>query len=496
MTKRTHNPMERTANPVGLEALLAGLYPPGEHAGLQVGGLALDGRQIKPGDAFVALAGSTGHGLDYLDSAIRAGAIAVIHDGRQALPSECPVPAFEIDALAERLPELARRMWGDPAGMDLIAVTGTNGKSSIAWLLAQALDGAMIGTLGFGRPGDHQPLTHTTPDVLSVYRLLARLRRQGMATVVLEASSHALDQGRLAGLRFTSVIFTNLGHDHLDYHQDMAAYGEAKARLFTDFDSQRQLINLDDDFGRKLAERLATSPGLIGYGIDIHAPGSIQGRLLESSSAGLSAEIVLNNTSMTVRAGLLGRVNVYNLLIVAGEMAARGIGSAEIIARIARLRPVPGRMQPVSGPGDLSVIIDYAHTPDALENVLASLREMTQGHLWCVFGCGGERDQAKRPRMGRIAEALADRVILTDDNPRHESPLSIIRAIQAGMRHPQRCQVIPDRAQAIHRAVSEAAALDTVLIAGKGHETDQIVGDERHPFSDEAVVRRFLEEAA
>jgi UDP-N-acetylmuramoyl-L-alanyl-D-glutamate--2,6-diaminopimelate ligase len=489
---------ERTINirSVALGDLLSGLCSSGEHAGLEVKGLALDGRQINPGDVFVALAGSKGHGLDHLDSAIRAGAIAVIHDGCMALPAACGVPVFEIDGLNERLPELARRMWGDPAGMDLIAVTGTNGKSSVAWLLAQALDGAMIGTLGFGRPGDHQPLTHTTPDVLSLYSLLARLRDQGMTTVVLEASSHALDQGRLAGLSFTSVIFTTLGHDHLDYHQDMATYGAAKSRLFSEFESQRQLINLDDEFGKVLAERLASSSGLIGYGIDVCVPGAIQGRLLEGSSAGLCAEIVLKDNVLTVRAGLLGRVNLYNLMVVAGEMIARGIEPAEIIERIAKLKPVPGRMQPVSGPKELLVIIDYAHTPDALENALASLRQITQGQLWCVFGCGGERDQAKRPRMGRVAEALADRVILTDDNPRHESSLAIIRAIQSGMRHPQRCQVVPDRAQAIRRALSEASATDMVLIAGKGHETDQVIGDERHPFSDEAVVRRFVEEAA
>ena len=239
-----------------LAELLAGLAPVAGHSDTPVRSLALDCRQIDTDDVFVALAGQTAHGLDYLEQALERGAVAVLHDGKGQPPESCSVPVIAIDHLSEHLPELARRLWGDPAAtMELIAVTGTNGKSSVAWLLAQALDGAMIGTLGIGRPGQHQPGSHTTPDLLSLYRALARLRDAGIKQVVIEASSHALDQQRLAGLAFSSVIFTTLGHDHLDYHPDRKAYGAAKARLFSDYPSQRQIINVDDDFGAEAGRR-------------------------------------------------------------------------------------------------------------------------------------------------------------------------------------------------------------------------------------------------
>jgi UDP-N-acetylmuramoyl-L-alanyl-D-glutamate--2,6-diaminopimelate ligase len=481
---------------ISLGDLLLGFADPLEAASLTISGIALDCRQIRPGDAFVALAGQRAHGLDYLDAAVAAGAVAVLHDGRQAAPDTATVPVISVPDLNERLPELARRLWGDAGSMDLVAVTGTNGKSSVAWLLAQALDGAMIGTLGVGRPGQHRALSHTTPDVLSLHRLLAELREQGVERVVLEASSHALDQNRLAGLVFTSVIFTTLGHDHLDYHGDLAAYKAAKALLFQDYASRRQIINIDDAFGTELARRLAASPGLIRYGIQDQDPIDIHGRVLETGPNGLMVEIQLDGGLLKARSGLIGRINLYNLMIVAAELEARGLSTAQIVARIDALKPVPGRMQTLSSPGGPTVVIDYAHSPDALENVLSSLLELTPNDLYCVFGCGGDRDRAKRPIMGRIAESMADRVILTDDNPRHEEPLAIIREIQSGMRHPTRVAVVPDRAEAIRRALSEATADDVVLIAGKGHETEQQVGDERLPFSDEAVARAALELAA
>jgi UDP-N-acetylmuramoyl-L-alanyl-D-glutamate--2,6-diaminopimelate ligase len=481
---------------LGVDELLRGLSVSEQIPEVWIGGLALDARRVVRGDAFVALAGRQAHGMDFLAQAVDAGAVAVIHDGVRQLPTDCPLPAVSVPGLKERLPDLARRMWGELDDMDLIAVTGTNGKSSIAWLLAQALDGAMVGTLGVGRPGRQDPGTLTTPDVLSVYRSLNRLRASGVARVVLEASSHALDQNRLAGLRFTSVIFTTLGHDHLDYHGDMQAYGQAKARLFRDFVSRRQIINLDDPFGRNLARELQDSAGRWTYGVQSGDPVDVRGRLLTADRKGLKAELTLRGQTVIVQSQLLGRVNLYNLLVVAAELSARGVDLDGIQETLARLEPVPGRMQPVTGANGRTVVIDYAHTPDALENVLTSLRELKPAQLWCVFGCGGDRDQAKRPRMGRIAESLADQVILTDDNPRHESSLSIIRAIQAGMRHPQRCHVIPDRATAIGKALNLAGDDDLILVAGKGHETEQIVGDQRHEFSDEAVVRQILEEAA
>ncbi len=481
---------------ISLAELLDGWVDSGPVPATRIGGLALDHRRLEPGDAFVALAGGQSHGMDYLNAAIESGAVAIIHDGRREAPADCPVPAPAVAGLSERLPELARRLWGDMSEMDLLAVTGTNGKTSVAWLLAQALDGAMIGTLGVGRPGHHDPGSLTTPDVLAIYRALARLRDHGVHCVVLEASSHALDQQRLAGLEFTSVVFTTLGHDHLDYHGDLHAYGEAKARLFRDFVSTRQIINVDDPFGRMLADELGDAAGLLTCGVQTEQPVDVRGRLLAADRTGIQAELTVAGQTFKVSASLLGRVNLYNLLIVAGELNARGVSAEQISTTLAKLEPVPGRMQPVSGARGRTVVIDYAHTPDALESTLGSLRELTVAQLWCVFGCGGDRDRAKRPRMGRVAESLADQIVLTDDNPRHEDSLAIIRAIQAGMRRPQRCYVIPDRAEAIRKTIDLAGDDDLILVAGKGHETEQIVGDRKLVFSDEAVVRQVLEAAA
>lgn len=488
--------MTKLSRHINLHDLLLGFAPLEGRANPSITGLSLDCRQLQPDEAFVALAGRECHGMDFFDAALAAGAAAVICDDQAAVPTACSVPVIVVPALAERLPELARRFWGDPAGMDLVAVTGTNGKSSVAWLLAQALGGAMIGTLGVGRPGAHQATTHTTPDVLSLHRMLAGLRNDGIQTVVMEASSHALDQQRLGGLAFSSVIFTTLGHDHLDYHVNPEAYGAAKAGLFRDYPSQRQLINVDDAFGQKLAAELSNSPGLVRYALGSNAPAAVKGQLINAGAEGLHGTINLDGKVLEVRSRLIGRVNFYNLLVVAAELNARGVEFAEIARRVAGLDPVPGRMQPVAGGDGRCVIIDYAHTPDALENALNSLSELGGSRLLCVFGCGGDRDRAKRPRMGRIAESLADVVILTDDNPRHESSLAIIREIQAGMRHPERCLVIPDRAEAIERALELAATDDLVLIAGKGHESEQVIGNQRHAFSDEAVVRGLLEIAA
>ena len=477
-----------------LPLMLAGLVENDRIPALEITGLELDSRRIQAGYGFVALEGSRGHGLDYLEQIVAAGAVVILHDGRAVVPADCPVPTVEVPALAEKLEMLAKRFWGDPSGhMDLVAVTGTNGKSSVSWLLAQALDGAMIGTLGIGRPGEHRKGDMTTPDLLSLYRELAHLRKTGLKTVVMEASSHALDQGRLAGLDFSSVIFTTLGHDHLDYHAGLQAYGAAKARLFFDYASHRQLVNLDDAFGQELADRLGNSTHLIGYSLAGHPQARVRADSVSCDRAGLRAELSIDERRLSVRSTLLGRVNLWNLLIVAGELAARDCSDIEITQALGRLDPVPGRMQPVRhGDGRLAVV-DYAHTPDALSNALESLRELTPKDLWCVFGCGGDRDRAKRPRMGRIAESLADRVVLTNDNPRREDPMTIIRAIQAGMNRPDRCLVIRDRAEAIARAVSASAVGDVVLIAGKGHESEQIIGDECRPFDDVACAREALE---
>lgn len=485
-----------------LQTLLSGLLELDE-SGPVLSGLCLDSRRVQPGHLFVALAGLNGrHGLEFARQALDRGAAAILHDG-QASPQllerlrSATVPVLELPGLGRQLPVLAQRYWGEQiAVLDLVAVTGTNGKTSIAWLLAQALGGAMIGTLGCGRPGEELAGDMTTPDLLTVYAQLAELALGGERHVVLEASSHALDQGRLAGLKFSSVIFTNLGHDHLDYHLDRNAYGAAKARLFTEFNSPRQLINLDDEFGRKLAVRTAPMAGVIGYSLHNAPAARALGRIIHADVQGLRLEVMLGEERFEVRSRLVGQVNAANLLVVSAELAARGVKADEIVERLAALRPVPGRMEALGGDQQPLAIVDYAHTPDALENALLGARSVTVGELWCVFGCGGERDRAKRPLMGHIAERLADQVILTDDNPRGEDPQQIVRAIQSGMTEPARAQVIRPREQAIAHALAHSRLGDVVLIAGKGHETEQIIGLERLPCDDRLSVRRALGVAA
>jgi UDP-N-acetylmuramoyl-L-alanyl-D-glutamate--2,6-diaminopimelate ligase len=478
---------------MSLSELLTGLAKPARDVVLT--DLCLDSRHCRPGSLFVAVRGDQGHGLDYLDQAISAGAVAVIHDGEQSA-ADCSVPSLAVPDLHEHLPLLAARFFGPVEDMDLVAVTGTNGKTSVAWLLAQALDAAMLGTLGVGRPGAERQGTHTTPDVLSVYRELAGLKAEGHRCVVLEASSHALDQQRLAGLSFSSVIFTGLGHDHLDYHVSLEAYFEAKSRLFTEYRSDRQIINLDDPHGRALSEKIAASGGVLTYSLKNRSEATARLTARRVDLAGIEAQVELPDGDQLLTCPLIGRVNLHNLAIVALELRARGLSGADIQARVSRLQPVPGRTQVISGGNGISAVIDYAHTPDALEFVLTSLRDLSAGQLWCVFGCGGDRDKAKRPMMGRIAESLADRVILTDDNPRGEDGTAIVREIQGGMRHPERSRVIRDRSSAIRTALREAQPGDLVLIAGKGHETTQWIGTQPHPHSDLAVVRASLAEAA
>jgi UDP-N-acetylmuramoyl-L-alanyl-D-glutamate--2,6-diaminopimelate ligase len=488
---------ERLA-PIGLSALLDGLTVNGALPQIEVRSLVLNARETRPGDVFVAVQGHARHGLEFIGQAVERGASAVLHDGMISQLPEANLPLIEVGDLQAALPILAQRRWGDPSeALDLVAVTGTNGKTSVAWLLAQALDGAMIGTLGIGRPGGHAPGTMTTPDVFSVYRQLHQLAEQGFRSVVLEASSHALDQRRLAGLRFTSVIFTTLGHDHLDYHADREAYGRAKARLFRDYESERQIINLDDAFGQVLAAELEQGAGLITLAIRSDLDADLRGTLIEADRQGLRARLQwpARARDYEVQAPLLGQINLYNLMILAAELAARGRSRRDIQDTLARLMPVPGRMQPLSDGDSALAVVDYAHTPDALEAALKSLQVLEPAQLWCVFGCGGNRDATKRPIMGRIAESLADKVVLTNDNPRDEDPVAIVRAIQGGMRQPQRAAVRLDRAEAIRYALDHADREDVILIAGKGHETEQVIGDGIHAFSDVETVEQWLGEA-
>lgn len=484
-----------------------------------------DSRLLIPGAVFVAMSGERRHGLVGLEEAVERGASAIIHDG-QADPADLArlnktnIPVVECQTLLDELPQWLSFFFNDPLdGLTLHAVTGTNGKSSIAWLLAQALHGAMIGTLGTGVPGQHHKAELTTPSIFSIYRHLAECRHQGIKHVVIEASSHALVQGRLQGLSFETTIFTNLGHDHLDYHGDRASYGQAKKRLFVEFASRYQLINLDDAFGIELMAELkpraaTTGTQVIGYGLGSSLSDQAYAEVItdprlrsqtesaEATTADLNVTLhLLNSQSIGVSVGvhsqLIGEVNAYNLLVCGQVMQQLGFEADEIARRLALLKPPPGRMERIRGPDQDAVnrplvVVDYAHSPDALRDALMMLRRMCAGQLWCVFGCGGDRDASKRAPMGRVSESMADRVVLTDDNPRHESSLAIIRAIQSGMRHPERARVMIDRSEAIAHAIAQAQPGDVVLLAGKGHEVEQVVGDRRIELDDRALAKQAL----
>ena len=470
---------------------------------IDVSGLVMDSRELRPGDAFVAIAGFGTHGLAFSAQAASKGAAAILFE--PPAPAEYPAPAdaIAVPGLRSRLGAMGDLFHGHPShAMTMVGVTGTNGKTSTVQLLAQAwhrrgLDSGSIGTLGAGRHGQVQPTGFTTPLVLRMHALLGELRESGVQALAMEVSSHALDQGRVDGVHYDVAVFTNLTRDHLDYHGDMASYGAAKARLFGRDGLKAAVLNLDDAFGRTLHGSLA--PGLRAVGVSSRgqAGAEVRAEALRFDNGGIGFDLVAGGRSHPVRSPLLGRFNVDNLLAVAGVLHALGDDASDIAATLSQLQPVPGRMNRLGGDGVLPlVVIDYAHTPDALAQALTSLRAHADARLVCVFGCGGERDRGKRPQMAQIAEAEADLVIVTDDNPRGEDGDAIVADILAGFAEPQAVTIERDRAAAIIRAVGQAGPDDIVLVAGKGHEPYQEVAGLRHPFDDTDVARRALEARA
>lgn len=481
--------------------LLGELLPEleGLSADLAITGLVQDSREVKPGDAFVAIAGFGAHGLNFVDVARQAGAAAVLFE--PPAPDELPAPADAIPVvgLRARMGAMADSFHDHPsAAMATVGVTGTNGKTSTVQLLAQAwtLRGqtaGTVGTLGSGVYPKIVPTGFTTPLVLRMHALLAELRDEGASAVAMEVSSHALDQGRVDGVHFDVAVFTNLTRDHLDYHGDMARYGAAKARLFDWPGLRAAAVNLDDAFGRELFAAVSGKVRALGFSSRGVAGASVRAEELLLDGSGIRFLLHAGGQAHPVRSPLLGRFNVDNLLGVATTLFAMGMAPALIAETLSQLLPVDGRMNRLGGEaGAPLVVVDYAHTPDALEQALASLRAHTAGTLTCVFGCGGERDTGKRPQMAAIAERLADRVIVTDDNPRNENGDAIVADILAGFAEPARVVVQRDRAAAIAQAIAGAGADDVVLIAGKGHEPYQDVGGVKHPFEDAAVARDCL----
>ncbi len=467
---------------------------------LCVTGLVQDSRELREGDAFVAIEGFGAHGLTYAEQARAAGAAAVLFEPPAPQDLAPPADAVPVPGLRARLGELADLFHGRVTEtMTVVGVTGTNGKTSTVQLLAQAwsLQGrtaGTIGTLGAGLYGEAVATGFTTPLVLRLHALLAELHDAGAQAVAMEVSSHGLDQGRVDGVHFDVAVFTNLTRDHLDYHGDMAAYGAAKARLFAWPGLRAAAINLDDAYGRELFTALPAQVRGIGLSSRGDAAASLCADALQLDASGIAFDLVTGAQRHRVRSPLLGRFNVDNLLAVAGTLYALDEAPAQIAATLSQLQPIHGRMNRLGGDGARPlVVIDYAHTPDALEQALASLRAHTAARLICVFGCGGERDRGKRPQMAEIAERHAEVVIVTDDNPRREDGDAIVADIVAGFSNLAGVLVERDRAAAIAVAIAQAGAHDVVLIAGKGHEAYQEVNGVQLPFDDTRIACAALE---
>lgn len=504
--------------PMSLRRLLGDVVREEIAADACVTGLAMDSRGIRPGDLFLACRGRGGHGLAFLAQALDNGAAAVAWEPdaagapAPALPAgAATVPLVRVEGLAALAGPLAARFYGAPTQrLEVMGVTGTNGKSTVAWLLASASERLgtktyLMGTLGAGRPGDLDDAVLTTPDAVTVQRHLAQAlaRDPALRAAAMEVSSHALDQGRVNGVRFAAAVFTNLSRDHLDYHGDMAAYAKAKARLFCEHAPRLAVINVDDAHGQHMAQLAArakarvvtvgTEPATDAAARHLHVR-AVQAREGGGLRVSLGAAPAAHRVELDLPA-LLGRFNAMNAAQAFAVLVESGGAPEDVAAALAACPPPPGRMQCLGGGARRPlVVVDYAHTPDSLEQVLTTLRAHTRQRLICVFGCGGERDTGKRALMGRVAGLLADEVVVTDDNPRGEDPRGIVRDILQGLaRQGTPVTVEHDRREAIRRAIGSAVPGDVVLVAGKGHEQFQLRGSERLPFSDADEARAALE---
>jgi UDP-N-acetylmuramoyl-L-alanyl-D-glutamate--2,6-diaminopimelate ligase len=477
--------------------------------GVDITRLVSDSRMVQSGDTFVAYPGTQADGRRFIAQAIAQGANAVIWEAHDfQWNSEWRVPNLAVHDLRHRAGMIADRVCDQPSQkLWMVGVTGTNGKTSCSHWLARAFTAlgrksALLGTLGNGFPGTLQATANTTPDALLVHGLLAEYVQQGAQAAVMEVSSHALTQGRVNGVHYDVALLTNLTRDHLDYHGDMQSYAAAKRRLFDWAQLRHAVLNLDDNFGAELAEQLQdASVEVIGYGLDDESRQlagrlgirMVHGTLTQMDAQGLALHLHTSWGMAQLQSKLIGRFNAANLLGALAVLLASGVELEDAVRELGLQKAVPGRMQSLGGKDVPSVVVDYAHTPDALEKVLLTLREVTApsgGDVICVFGCGGDRDRGKRLMMGTVASKFADVRIITNDNPRNEEPRAIIDAIVMGMQDDY--QIIEDRAKAIAHAIAKARVIDTVLLAGKGHEDYQEIKGVRHPFSDAEIAHRAL----
>ncbi len=494
-------PAESLSPGISLEALLPAV---GHVPAIRIHDITSDSRRVTEGCLFIATPGVTTHGLRFADQAIARGAVAIAYDPAGAPDWDAPqdTPVVRVPGLAARLGEIANRFYDSPsAAVDVYGVTGTNGKTTVAWMLSrcQAAIGrrcAYLGTLGSGIDSIEAGAQLTTPDTIELHARIADFRDQGARAAAIEISSHALDQRRVDGLRVRAALFTNLSRDHLDYHGSMRAYFEAKAKLFIDCRPDIRIINLDSEFGTELAARCGDNVVTVSTRFDRVANGRPY-VFVRSVVARESGSVVRIDSSWGPAEFTLpvpGEFNVANAVLVMATLLFEGASMDDVVRALAEVSAPPGRLERVAGPGP-RVYVDFAHSPAALESVLRALRPHTRGRLAVVFGAGGDRDAGKRPLMGRVAERLADRVYLTSDNPRGEEPMAIIDDIRAGMSAPEHATIVEERSAAIALAIREGRSGDTILVAGKGHEQYQEIGVDRRPFADARVAAECLRAA-
>ena len=499
---------------ISLHALLDGILDASALAAcppVVVAGIAQDSREVGENYLFAAVPGTATHGLQFAVNAVESGASVVLWDRADAAEQRVldsladRVLCIRIEGLQSRIGEIASRFYGQPSrALNLIGVTGTDGKTSVSHYIAQCLNSeaspcGVLGTLGNGLIHDLKPTGLTTASAVRVQRSLAGLVADGAVAAVMEVSSHGLDQGRVNGVEFDTAVFTNLSQDHLDYHGNMDAYFGAKSKLFEMIGLKSAVVNLDDAFGREIARAYCKQLTMYGYTaspdgekLASNIDHLIYAQSIKSTRHGFQMQLVTPAGDAEFELGLLGEFNVSNALAVLATLLANDLSLAESLERLRSIRPVAGRMELIERDNHPTVIVDYAHTPQGLAAACKAARQHFDGQLWCVFGCGGDRDREKRPLMARAAEPFADHVVVTSDNPRNEDPQLIIRQIVDGFDQPQHIESYLDRREAMRHAITRAAANDVVLVAGKGHESFQIIGDQCIDFDDRAVARDLL----
>jgi len=459
--------------------------------------ITLDSRNIKKGDVFFAVAGNFQHGMQYAESVIAQGAVAIIYDPAKsgsALASQVQFePLITVEALTEKLGELASRFYSLPTNdLNVIGITGTNGKTSCTQFLAQMMDStAVIGTLGWGGYNDMHATKNTTPDAVELQKILASFVKQEIQNVAMEVSSHGLQQGRVNAVNFTTAVFNNLTRDHLDYHGSMQAYFQAKCRLFKWPSLKYAVLNADDDYAKQIELELDKSVQVLKYSLQQDSDADLLAQNIKYTANGICCELLWNKQKVVLDVSLLGEFNLQNILAAIAVLLVQGHSLENSAVAANKVKPVIGRMECFKAKNDALIVVDYAHTPDALSKVLSTLKQHCQRQLSVVFGCGGNRDSGKRKLMGQVAERLADRVIVTDDNPRFEESQSIIDDI-VGELATQKISCIADRKLAIQSAIEAIKFGDIILIAGKGHEEYQEIKGVKTVFSDRALVQELI----